>query len=321
MLAKFVKIKKRMQLSLSLLSVVGVLLAPIASAQTVALAFEHTLAPPAGLDTLARIKMIVKNLHTGDVGQAAFFIQEKNMTEKNQAALDYYNESGQLVVNAGSRYHYLKRDTGYALPIDFLKANATFSNFTAYKGHIYIKHFPFSADVTTQTKITDFLSDHQFFAAYVTTVVNDGYLNKVLQKRLAANKTLDTRILEKIYAQLVLEKVNQRAAEFQFWLGYQPTQVVLLQESDVAAYGVLGLVDALNAAGYRVVSPEQVFSDPIGNPFFYNGFQQGGLMGYLMGVRDDPVAQPYVWTTADETRVKELITQEHVEFWYNTANE
>lgn len=310
-------IKGLFQLGITL----AALLSPVCTAQTVTFAFENCLAPATGLDTTARVKMLINNLKKGDVEQAAFFVKEKNITLKTQDALSVYDENQQFVVNAGARYHYLKRDTGYALPIDIIKADAALAESFQYQGYVYIKHFPFEGDAEKQQKISAFLNDRGFHPTYVTTPVQDGFLNKTIQARLAANKSLDTRALERIYSQLILEQVNKKAAELQFWFGYQPTQVILLQESDVAAYGILGVIDNLIAAGYRVLPPSNVFSDPIGNPFFYNGFQQAGFMGYLTGIQTAAVEQPLVWSTADEKRTRELIAQEHMDFWYNITNE
>jgi hypothetical protein len=86
---------------------------------------------------------------------------------------------------------------------------------------------------------------------------------------------------------MILEEVKAYDAKAHMLLGFSPRQVLLLHENDLAAYCIVGLIDALNAEGFKVIAPEKIFTDPVSNPFFMSGFAAESYMPYITGIAED----------------------------------
>lgn len=124
---------------LSLILVVGCF-SLASQAQEIVLAFTDTLGRSTSLDGTARSKMLIKNMARADVKQAMFLIKTKTVTADTIERLNYYDESGQLLVNAGHNFSMEHRQKNYGYPIDIMKANGVLESYANYHKHV---NFPY----------------------------------------------------------------------------------------------------------------------------------------------------------------------------------
>src|SRR5215203_4501187 len=96
-------------------------------AKEIVLAFDKTLSRSTSLDGMARAQMIVRNLAKVDVNQSMFLIRTKDINPKTIDRLKFYDDAGQLIVNAGAKYSLYTRSSPYVYEIDILKADAELS--------------------------------------------------------------------------------------------------------------------------------------------------------------------------------------------------
>lgn len=273
-------------------------------AQQVVLAFDNTLAAKSSLDGLARTRMLIHNMAAGDV-KAMFLIRGNQITEANLDRLNAYEQSGQLLVNAGFSLTPYHRRKSFAWPIDIMKADGRLETYTTYHKHVYLPFVQQAGDSALVHQLQDFLKERNYLPIYITHRVPDDYMDKLYQQRLAGNRQVDIRALEAAYVALVMEQVEPYEARARMLLGYSPTQVLLLHENDVTAYCILGLIDALNARGYKVVAPEKVLSDPASNPYFWNGYGDGGYMPMVTLTPEPDITPAFARNLQDEQRVKQ----------------
>jgi hypothetical protein len=267
-------------LNISLIALAGCWVAS-SCAQEIVLAFDDTLSRSTSLDGTARTKMLIRNMARADVNQAMFLIKSKTITPSTIERMMYYDETGQLLVNAGHNYHMELRPKSYGYPIDIMKANAALEPYKNYHKHVSYPYLYSGGDAELIKQLQNFLAEHGYSPTYVTTQVHDEYMDQLYQARTLSGRTVDIRQLEKAYTKMILDAVIAYDAKARLMLGFSPRQVLLLHENDIAAYCIVGVIDALNAKGFKVIAPEKVFTDPIVNPFFVSGFSATSYMPYL----------------------------------------
>ena len=275
----------RRMINIGLLVVAGAWISA-SYAQEIVLAFDDTLGRSTSLDGTARSKMLIRNMERADVKQAMFFIHSKTITQTTLERIMYYDETGQLLVNAGHNYHMELRPKSYAYPIDIMKANAALQPYVNYHKHVNFPYLYGNGDPELLKQLQTFLSEHGYLPTYVTTQVHDEYMNQLYQTRTLSGRTVDIRQLEKAYTKMIVDAVIAYDSTARVMLGFSPRQVLLLHENDLAAYCIVGAIDALNAKGFKIISPEKVFTDPIANPFFASGFSATSYMPYITRMQD-----------------------------------
>jgi hypothetical protein len=286
------KIKWLAGISLSFLMVAM----PVAARELV-IAIENTLQASTSLDAMARSQMLVRNLKTAGIPQAMFLIKTENMGAKNRERVALYSNQGHLLVNAGHDHSLVSKSDLYAYEIGILKANRLLSLFPGYKKHIHFSYLHEAGDLNIQRGLTDFLRERGYKAAF--TGFNpargiDTYINQLYQKKVLANRRVDMAALEKAYIQLMLQPLQQQDAYLFNMLGYSPRQVLVVQENDLAAYFMVGLVDELVARGWKMVAAEKALNDPLANPMAWGGWGANSYLHGLTGLPEQPVAYPRV---------------------------
>lgn len=286
---------------------------PCAYAREIVLAFDNTLAPSTSLDGTARTKMLINSMARADVKQVLFLIRTKTLTANTIDRMMYYDETGQLIVNAGHNYSLLHRAKSYGYPIDIMKANAALEPYVNYHQHITYPYLDSGGDSELLQQLQRYLAEHNYFPIYVTTQVHDEYMNKLYQVRIESGRTVDIRALEKAYVNMIMDKVLAYDASAYLKLGSSPRQVLLLHENDLAAYCIIGVIDALNAKGFKVIAPEKVFTDPVVNPYFVSNFTANILNRYLTGLPEAKREWPFVASKQDEAKIHSYLREQGLE--------
>jgi peptidoglycan-N-acetylglucosamine deacetylase len=277
------------------------------NAQEVVLAFEKTLAPATSLDGMARTKMLISNMAKANVTQAIFLINGKDITAKTLPRVDYYDQMGQFLVSTGFNYSIYHRVKNYSLQIDIMKANGLLASYSNY--HQFLSYPPLDdQNNPLQDSLRQYLTEHDYQPIYITTYVNDDLMDALYQKRIVAGKSVDIHKLEKAYVNMAVDAAEAYAGNARLMLGFSARQVLLLHENDLTAYCIMGLIDALAAKGFTVISPDKVFSDPIANPFFVSGFNRLSNMNEALGVHINARPFPYVANESERNKVHQYLT-------------
>lgn len=286
---------------------------PCAYAREIVLAFDNTLAPSSSLDGTARTKMLINSMARADVKQAMFLIKSKTITANTIDRMMYYDETDQLIVNAGHNYSLLHRAKSYGHPIDIMKAESALEPYVNYHKHITYPYLESGGDAELLQQLQRYLVEHQYFPVYVTTQVHDEYMNQLYQARIETGRTVDIRALEKAYVQMIMDKVLAYDANAYLKLGASPRQVLLLNENDLAAYCIIGVIDALNEKGFSVIAPKKVFTDPVVNPYFVSNFTINALHRHLIGLPEAKRVWPYVANAQDKENVHVYLRKQGLE--------
>lgn len=273
------------------------------TAQEIALAFTATLSHSAGLDGLARTKMLVNSLKRIDVAPSMFLIRTADINTRTMAQMAFYEETGQLLVNAGHNASPLSRNTEQYRKMDIAKANTILSNYSNYHRHIYLPYLYEAGDNTLRSNLQQYLTTYNYQPSYTTYQAPDAYLDQLYQAQLAAGGSANLERLKKAYVNLVVDDISTYSTQALLLLGYYPRQVILLHETDLTAYSVVNLVDALVAKGFAIISPGKIFSDPVATPFFSAGYSAVGYIHSITGLSEPKRSRSYLTTEAEKQKI------------------
>ncbi len=307
---KLVRLSTLKQIIIVSMTVLVGLFANQLRAQEIVIAFQDTLGPSTTLDGTARTKMLIRSMARADVKQAMFLIRTKTITANTLERMMHYDETGQFLVNAGHSYSMLHASKNFGYPIDIMKANAVLEDYQNYHKHVFFPYLYDGRDADLLAQLRNYLVEHNYSPTYVTTRVHDEYMNRLYHERTVAGRSVDIRQLEKAYTKMILDAVIAYDAKARTILGFSPRQVLLLHENDIAAYCIVSAIDALNGAGFKVISPEKVFTDPVANPYFVSGFSAVSYMPYITGIPDSQYEWNPVATPKDEEKINNYLIEQ-----------
>lgn len=283
------------------------------SAQEIAFAFTNTLSRPTSLDSLARAKMLVNSLKRVNVTQSMFLIRTGNINAKNNNQMMFYDDSGQLLVNAGDNESLLSRKDDRYTKLDIWKANFTLSQYINYHQHVYYPYLYEGGDTNILSSLRNYLAERGYQPTYITYYAHDDYMDELYQNQLAEGKYVDIEKLQKAYVKSLMDDIIAYDAKAWLLLGYNPRQVILLHETDLTAYSMVSLVDALIEKGFKIISPEKIFSDPVINPFFISGYSANDYMPSITGLPSPKNENLYELNEAEKQKTFRYLKEQGLE--------
>jgi hypothetical protein len=117
--------------------------------------------------------------------------------------------------------------------------------------------------VAKRNEVRAGLDTMRYRQGYVTIDTYDWYVDSLAQHAAGQGANIDMDALGTLY----VEAITASAAFYDrlavAHLGRSPRHVLLLHENDLAALFVERLVDALEAEGWRIVTSDRAYADPI----------------------------------------------------------
>ncbi len=268
-----------------------------ANARELVIVFENSLQPSSSLDAMARSQMLVRNLGIAGVPQAMFLVKPRALDRKDRARLRLYSDRGHLLVNAGYDHNLVTKGDLYAYEVGILKANRLLSPYSGYKKHLHFSYLHEQGDSRIQRGLIDFVKKRGYRPAFTT--FNewrgvDAYLDQLYQARIKHNRPVNMVALERAYVDLVVQSLARQDALAFNLLGYSPSQTLVLQENDLAAYFIVALIDEVTERGWQISRAQRLVDAPIANPLFASGWGANSIWPAVTGLPDSRVAYPRV---------------------------
>lgn len=232
-----------------------------ANAMDVVLAFTHVQAPATSLDGATRAKLIINYLKRLDVGPVAVLVRTREITPKTAARIALYNNAGHLLVNNGHRQHLLSCPDLYRYQADLLAADARLQAYSNYRGHVYLANFENNGEVSNRQKLLSFARTKMLTPMYVSVQVQDAYMNQRYQFMVNNNRRVDIAALQNAYVDMVWQQLEIYQTALLSTYARAPI-VLLLEEHDLTAYFLPGLIDRIRESGGRIVAPQTIFNNP-----------------------------------------------------------
>lgn len=264
-----------------------------ASALDVVLAFTQVQAPSTSLDGTARTQMIINHLRRLDAGPVAIFVRTHELTAKTRGRISLYDNAGHLLVNNGHRYHLLSRPDLYRYQADLLIADRQLRRYKNYMGHVHLANFETTEAKSYRERLLDFAHDRGLVPVAVSIRVQDAYLNRRYQQQVNRHRRVDIAALQDAYVDMIWQELLYYQKLAMPTHGRAPL-VLLLEENDLTAYFLPGLIDRIRDNGGRILAPQTVFNRPFITSVPVNPHTAGGYVAAL-GLAVPPRLQaPYI---------------------------
>ena len=243
--------------------------APKAESKRIALSFDDVPRGPGAFFTPeARTERLIAELKRTGVRQAVFFVTAGHLARPwgagGEARIAAYVAAGHVIANHSFAHPRLSATPAADYLADLDRAEAWLKG---RKGRRPWFRFPFldegRSDKEKRDALRTGLRARGLSNGYVTAEASDWNLESLASRAAEQGKKMDMEALRDLYVESHVE-----AAEFYHklarrTLGRSPAQVLLLHETDLAALFVGDLVTALRQRGWRIVTADRAYADPI----------------------------------------------------------
>jgi peptidoglycan/xylan/chitin deacetylase (PgdA/CDA1 family) len=250
------------------------LLLPLAACSTVAaeppekrIAFTFDDAPLADgplFDGPERTRRLIEALKAGGVNQAAIFVTTGNIKDAaGEARIRAYAKAGHVLANHSHSHRWLREVTpeAYLADIDTAERHlAPLPNVRPWFRYPYLNEAP---DRAKRDAVRVGLEQRRLKNGYVTVDVWDWAIVNLVADAQKNGRKIDMDKLRLMYLDVVLGAIETYDRIAVDALGRSPAHTLLLHENDLAALYADDLAMELRKRGWKIVSPDEAFADPI----------------------------------------------------------
>lgn len=266
----------------------------------------------AWLDDEERTRRLIAGLREAGVAQAAFFLNPGRIAEMpgSEARIAAYVAAGHVMANHSATHPHLNVTDPAAYLADIDAAEAWLKGRPGYRPwfrHPYLDEG--QRDLAKRDAIRAGLAARGLTNGYVTVDASDWFYEQAAIDAVKAGKTIDRDALRDLYIESHVESAEFTDALARRALGRSPAHVLLLHETDLAAFWIADLVRALEARGWRIVSADEAFADPIAQIAPDVPVAQGTLIEAIAWERGLPEPR---WYPRNNTAVAGKLFEERV---------
>ena len=131
----------------------------------------------------------------------------------------------------------------------------------------------------TRDYIRNYLQKLGYKNGYVTVNNYEWYMDALLKRALAEGKTINYKRLKNAYVESLWETITFYDNIALQVLGRSPKHVLLLHGNDITALFIDDLVQHIRSKGWKIISAEEAYSDPIA--FLFRMFHLMGKVWLL----------------------------------------
>lgn len=256
----------------------GILVSLIAisvQAKEIAITFDDAPRPDTELFTgEERTQKLIENLQKARVDDVLFFVTTKHITEKSRKRVEDYVLAGFHLGNHSHNHYSAHWQDLESYLADISKAKGELQGFENVLPFYRYPYLHEGKDRMARDRIRQQLQDLGYKNGYVTIDNFDWHMDRLLQKALADDKHIDYEALKHAYIAILWEAIVFYDDIAQKTLGRSPKHVLLLHENDIAALFIEDLISHIRSQGWKIISPQEAFEDPIASiipDVLYNG--------------------------------------------------
>jgi peptidoglycan/xylan/chitin deacetylase (PgdA/CDA1 family) len=272
--------------------VLSLLIAPTLAAREIAFTFDDAPTPDSALMTgQERTKRLIDVLIAAKVPDALFFVKADYINSDTQKRLEQYAAAGFHLANHSYSHKSASELGTLDYPTDVYKAHLLLKplkNFLPYHRFPYLHY---GKDVAAITSLQQSLTELGYKDGYVTIDNFDWYISSLLTKAAEEKKTIDYDKARKLYVEMLYESIEFYDAIAKKSLGRSPQHVMLLHENDAAALFVGDLIAHLRNKGWKIISPQQAYQDPIARNFPNIAFHKQGRVAAIANSKGVPESE------------------------------
>lgn len=277
-----------------------------ASAQEIALTFDD--APTADSPLLsgrARTDRIIRTLQKERV-QAAFFVLTNQINDISKERLDRYAKHGHMLANHSHSHRPIHEMGTLAYIADIHRADSILNTYGAYVKWFRYPFLDEGKTVEVRDSIRTALRELGLKNGYVTVDNYDWYLNHLAAEAKKENKTINLPGLRQTYIEHIYNSIRFYDEAARKHLGRSPKHVLLLHENDLTALFLGDLIAYLKKNGWKIISPQDAYRDPIAVDIPDVLFNGQGRVAAIARAKGTPARQ-LVQESEDEEYLDKLV--------------
>ena len=272
--------------------VLSLLIAPTLAAREIAFTFDDAPTPDSALMTgQERTTRLIDALIAAKVPDALFFVKADYINADTQKRLEQYIAAGFHLANHSYSHKSASELGTLDYPADVYKAHLLLKE---YKNFLPYHRFPFlhyGKDVAAITSLQQSLTELGYKDGYVTIDNFDWYVSSLLTKAAEEKKTINYDNARKFYVETLYESIEFYDAIAKTSLGRSPRHVMLLHENDAAALFVGDLITHLRSKGWKIITPQQAYQNPIAPNFPNVAFHKQGRVAAIANSKGVPESE------------------------------
>ena len=210
-----------------------------------------------------RTAKLIASLKKAKVDDVLVFVKTGNINKKTAKRLRAYTDAGFHLANHSHNHYSARRQAVSIYLEDITRAKISLESF---KNVLPYYRYPYLHEGKTR-KVRDEIRQHikqlGYENGYVTVDNYDWYMDHLLQKALAAGKNVEYTTLKNVYVEVLWDAIQFYDRIAKESLGRSPKHVLLLHENDLAALFIDELVTHIRSQGWKIISPQEAFNDPI----------------------------------------------------------
>lgn len=214
-------------------------------------------------DGKTRSEKLIKALKDHKVEQVAFFSVSKKLNDEGKKRLQRYADAGHIIANHTSSHPNINKLSIDAYQKDFLKAHKQLHKYNNFEKMF---RFPYLREGNTVVKrdgMRKALKDAGYTNSYITINNYDWYIERLFQNAIKQKGKIDLEKMRRFYVQVLMEAIEYYDQLAIKHLGRSPKHVILLHEMDISALFIGDLVDELRRKGWKIITPQQAYTDDI----------------------------------------------------------
>lgn len=281
--------------------------------QEIALTFDDApLGDGAIFTGIQRTSKIIETLKKHKVKQAAFFVVTSHINNEGIQRLKMYNDAGHSLANHSHSHNWIHVMGTASYIRDIQKADSILKTTNLpYKAWY---RYPFLDEGTTKPSrdsIRAALADLSLKNAYITIDNYDWHVNNAARNAITTNKKINYDELKRFYLEHIWNSIQFYDNIGRQVLGRSPKHVLLLHENDLAALFLDDLIQLLNDKGWKIISPDEAYTDPIAEEIpniLFNNQGRVGAIALARGLKSATLIQP----SEDERYLDKLLKERKV---------
>ncbi len=261
-----------------------------------------------------RTTRLIAALKSARVGQAAFFLNPAQLAEPDgqggEARIAAYVAAGHVIANHSNTHPHLTALTAEAYLADIDAAESWLKGRSGYRPWF---RFPFldegGNDRVKRDAVRVGLKARGLRNGYVTADGSDWNLEALAVRAVQDGKLMDLEALRRLYVTTQMSGVIYHDELARRTLGRSPAQVLLLHETDLAALFIGDLVAELRQQGWKIISADEAYADPIARAMPDVPYASGTLIGSMAWEKD---IKPPAWPIWISTAMAEFLFEQRV---------
>jgi peptidoglycan/xylan/chitin deacetylase (PgdA/CDA1 family) len=264
--------------------------------QEIAITFDDAPTGDGAMFTgIQRASKLIETLKKHKVRQTAFFVVTSQVNSDGLQRLKMYSDAGHLLANH-SHSHGSIAGMGTANYMRDVQKADSILKATGLPNQPWYR-YPFLDEGHTKTSrdsVRGALTSLSLMNAYITIDNYDWHINNAMSRAIKSNTKINYNELKKFYIEHIWNSIQFYDNIGRQVLGRSPKHVLLLHENDLAALFLGDLIQFLKNKGWKIISPDDAYTDPIAKEVpdvLFNGQGRVGAIAFAKGLKPEVLIQ------------------------------